>query len=47
MHPKFIYMLSDSVLCLRKKYEVDLYVFNEYEGFVARTGGVARTDLIL
>ena len=40
-------MLSDSILCLIKNTKYIRYVFSEYEGFVARTGGVARTGPIL
>jgi hypothetical protein len=47
MHPKFIYVLSDSILCLIKNMKQIRYVFSEYGGFVARTGGVARTGPIL
>jgi hypothetical protein len=32
---------------LRKNMKYIRYVFSEYEGFVARTGGVARTGPIL
>ena len=40
-------MLSDSMLYFIKNMKWICCVFSEYEGFVARTGGVARTGPII